>query len=114
MRAGLPRARRIRGRKEIADILRSGKRWRCAEFMVIYRRSEAPYSRFAVLVSKRHGNAVVRNKIKRTYREVFRRALDDHRPPLDILFRPNYGRARLSRVAEIATRYEEWRKTLER
>lgn len=113
MRAKQPRAQRIRSRAEIGEILRSGIRWRCSDFGVVYRANDVAYDRFAVLVSKRHGNAVVRNRTKRIYREVFRQSTESKAPHLDILFRPAYQRAVHSRVSDIARRYEQWRAHVE-
>jgi ribonuclease P protein component len=39
---------------------------------VVYRRTHAPSTRYGVLVSRRLGHAVVRNRIKRRCREIVR------------------------------------------
>ena len=80
---------RIKKRNEISFILRSGRRSRRKGFAIIYRPSEQVGDRFAVLVSRKHGNAVARNRIKRRFREVFRHGKGTESPYLDIIIRPD-------------------------
>lgn len=43
------------------------------QFIFIYNKSELPMSRLGITVSRKIGNAVIRNKIKRFLREFFRK-----------------------------------------
>ncbi len=77
---------RIKKSREFGALYRGGNRARGAHFSLIYRFTDLPYSRLAVVVSKKVGNAVERNKVKRWTREVFRRNKGVLARPTDILF----------------------------
>lgn len=63
---------RIRKRKDFFHIYKKGSRFRGRYFVLIYLANELTSSRIAVVASKRIGNAVVRNRIKRTIRALYR------------------------------------------
>lgn len=69
-----PSDRLLRSR-EFEYVLRHGRRTTAAQFVVLRAPSQAspPASRLGITVSKRVGNAVVRNRVKRRVREWFRR-----------------------------------------
>jgi ribonuclease P protein component len=75
-----PRAARILRTAEFTLVLRDGRRaaGRCLVVHVLEGGREA--SRLGVTVSRKVGGAVVRNRIRRRLREIFRRSL---RPSLD-------------------------------
>lgn len=87
---GVNRHDRIKRSKEISFILRSGRRSRRKGFTVVYQLTQYPGDRFAVLVSRKHGNAVARNRIKRRFREVFRYGKGTESPYFDIVIRPDF------------------------
>ena len=62
---------RIRASREFKQIQRSGKKIRTAHILGIAIRKEGP-ARIGLTVSKKVGNAVVRNRLKRLLREISR------------------------------------------
>ncbi|MCI5066287.1 ribonuclease P protein component [bacterium] len=69
-----PRGARIPKRREITGLQQRGKKIFSKGFLVCYRIEPGSESRMAVTVSKKvHKRAVVRNRIKRRVREIFRR-----------------------------------------
>ncbi len=84
---GLCRKRIIKSRKEILDVLRKGKKERYPEFEVFYKNVNNT-GKFAVLVGLRNGNSVKRNRIKRIYREIYRREKSSKKDKNYIIFRP--------------------------
>ena len=68
---------RVKHRKEIRRIFKQGLRSGNATMTLLILRNDAsntPQARLVVAVSKRHGNAVQRNRIKRLCREAFRQS----------------------------------------
>ena len=69
-----PREARIRRSSEFKTISASGRRYSSAAFAVLVApRREPGRARLGVTVSRKVGNAVVRNRVKRRIREWFRR-----------------------------------------
>ena len=82
----LPRTRRIPKRPQILELQSSGKKLYSRHFLVIARPSERGDSRIAITVTKKvHKRAVVRNRIKRRVREVFRNHREKLSENFDIL-----------------------------
>jgi ribonuclease P protein component len=67
------KADRILKRPEFIQLSRNGKKIQNRHFIFIYSPGQQNQSRLGVTVSKRVGNAVKRNRIKRLAREYFRR-----------------------------------------
>ena len=76
---------RIRKRKDFLFLYKKGYRYRGKYFNLIYLSNDFSFSRMAVIVSKKVGNAVKRNKIKRQMRALFRRNKSLLKAPLDII-----------------------------
>jgi len=76
---------RIRKKKEFSTLYRTGSRYRGRYFHLVYRANSFEFPRLAVVVSKKVGNAVTRNKIKRRIRALFRRNKPRFKKPMDIV-----------------------------
>lgn len=63
---------RLRKSKDFAATRREGKSWANNILVLVARRTDNECSRFGFSVSKRVGNAVVRNRIKRRLKEAAR------------------------------------------
>jgi ribonuclease P protein component len=69
---GLPRRRRLRSARDFRQVYRRGRRVQGANLVLVALPRTASGSRLGLSVSKAHGPAVRRNKIKRLFREAFR------------------------------------------
>jgi ribonuclease P protein component len=76
----LSKQERLRSSKDFRLALRYGNRLHTEHFTVILRPNALPTSRLGVTVSKKVGNAVKRNRVKRYLREFFR--LHKHKLPV--------------------------------
>lgn len=77
---------RIRFRKDFIYLYKRGQRYKGKYFILIYLSRELHFSRMAVIVSKKVGNAVKRNKIKRRMRALFRTNKDLLKSSFDLVF----------------------------
>lgn len=77
---------RIRKNKEFLALYKTGGRYRGRYFHIVFRANSLEFSRSAVVVSGKIGNAVVRNRIKRRVRALFRRNKALIRMPMDMIF----------------------------
>ena len=69
---GLRPRHRLRLKHEFERVLREGKKLKDEWFTVFVRKNDLPHMRFAVVVSKKLGKAVRRNRMKRLVREYCR------------------------------------------
>ncbi|OAG27616.1 ribonuclease P protein component [Thermodesulfatator autotrophicus] len=79
---------RLRRRKEYERVYREGKRLSLPYLRVILAPNTLGYSRLGLSVSKKVGNAVKRNYVKRVLREIFRRNKDMFPASHDIVIIP--------------------------
>jgi ribonuclease P protein component len=79
---------RIKRKNDFSHLYHKGKRERGRYLQIIYTSNDLDFSRLGVVVSKKHGNAVKRNKLKRQIRTLFRRNKDLLRCPYDLLVMP--------------------------
>ncbi|WP_202978096.1 ribonuclease P protein component [Mariprofundus erugo] len=67
--------------------MRKGRRLNHGGLRLVYRKNGLGYSRLGLAVSRKYGNAVERNLLKRQVREVFRQS-DCHTLAIDLLLIP--------------------------
>jgi|SRR5581483_2719918 len=80
-----PKSARLLRRREFVALQRDGRRRHTTHLVFIRRPTSQSRSRIGLTVSKRVGNAVVRNRIKRLLREVFRSRVDAISPASDLV-----------------------------
>ncbi len=85
MNESLRPCERIRKKKDFVSLYRKGSRFRGRYFNLVYSFNGLNHSRVAVVVSKKVGNAVLRNRIKRWLREDYRRNKPLIGEPLDLI-----------------------------
>jgi ribonuclease P protein component len=85
MRETLTPRERIRKKKDFLVLYKRGNRYRGRYFNLVYLPNNQAFSRMAVVVSKKVGNAVIRNKIKRWTRDLFRRNKNLLKTHLDLI-----------------------------
>jgi ribonuclease P protein component len=76
---------RIRRKKDFSSLYRNGSRFRGRYFDLVYRPSQSGTSRLAVVVSRKVGPAVTRNRVKRRIRDLFRRNKGVFAEPMDVI-----------------------------
>lgn len=79
-----PRQARVRHRREFLRIQRRGVRVHTPAFTVIALAGHEGRARLGCAVSKRVGNAVLRTRVRRLLKEIFRR-LARSLPPVDVV-----------------------------
>ena len=99
-----PKAVRLRRRADFLAVQREGRRRHSEHLVIIRRAAPGPCSRLGVTVSKRVGNAVVRSRVKRLLREVFRARRGDIEPPADVVVIAKPGADTLT-YAQAATEF---------
>jgi len=80
-----PKSARLLKRAEFLKLSRSGAKFQSANFVVIRSANNGCESRLGITVSGKVGNSVVRNRIKRRVRELFRCRRAGLCPTVDIL-----------------------------
>jgi ribonuclease P protein component len=68
-----PKSARLRKRPEFLTLSRTGRKIHSAHFVIVSGKNDGGETRLGITVSSKVGNAVVRNRIKRSLREFFRR-----------------------------------------
>lgn len=86
-----PKQARITHQRDFELVFRSGTVAADNVLVVHAIRSESDRSRLGISISRRVGNAVVRNRWKRLIREAFRRQQDELPKGLDLIIRPKRG-----------------------
>jgi len=82
------KVQRIKKSFEIKRVLKEGRRVSYNHCLVRAFSNPQGFTRFAIVASRRVGNAVVRNRVKRLYREIIRRnykELSEKFPSMDVV-----------------------------
>ncbi len=77
---------RLRRSSDFQHVRQKGKSYASPIMVLAFLRNELDHSRFGFVVSKRLGNAVKRNKIKRRMREATRVRTLQIKPGFDVVF----------------------------
>ncbi len=85
---GFPRACRLLRRADYDRVYKDGRRRTSQHFVVFYRTNSGESSRLGISVKRALGGAVVRNRIRRRIREIFRTHRQEIQPGWDIVIHP--------------------------
>ncbi|UCC59569.1 MAG: ribonuclease P protein component [Dehalococcoidia bacterium] len=80
---------RLRKDSQFANVRAQGKTWACESVVLKAIPNGLPWNRYGFVTSKRLGNAVARNRIKRRLREIVRSA--PTKDGWDLVFIARYG-----------------------
>jgi ribonuclease P protein component len=83
----LPRAHRLARASDIRRCLTHGRRRRLEHLDMIWMDNQSGQPRMGLIVPKFQASAVARNRLRRRLREVWRREIQEHQPPGDIVIR---------------------------
>ncbi len=84
-----PKALRLLRSSDFRRVQRRGRRVRTSHLLVIYLRGRRNTPRFGLTVSRKVGNAVTRNRVKRWLREALRHHKAELHGAWDVVFIPN-------------------------
>ena len=79
-----PPESRLHSSRQYSTLWQEGCKYHTAHLMLIIAPGVTPRTRLGITVSRKVGNAVCRNRIKRWIREYFRLHIAAQRPPVDI------------------------------
>lgn len=86
------KTRVLRQQSDFLKIKNTGKRYSPNQWLLLnYLKNEKQHLRYGMTISKKVGNAVIRNRLKRWVREYFRQMLNDGFDPdydFNVIFKP--------------------------
>ena len=86
MKESLTKKERLGKKSDLNKIFASGSMCKCYGAKILFLKSSLSYSRFAVAIVRKFGNAVERNYTKRIFREFFRKNKKNLNGSYDIVF----------------------------
>ena len=104
---------RIRRKSDFSELYKRGRCDRGRYFNLIHLPNDLGHSRMAVVASRKVGNAVQRNRIRRRAKELFRRNKDLLTSPIDLLL-VSKKEMRDASWADLRERYAEALRSLGR
>ncbi len=101
---------RVQRPSEFQRVLKSGRCFRDPVIRIHFIENRRELSRLGLVVSKKMGNAVARNRLKRIFREIFRDSKSRFLAPLDVVLVPDRraGAKDRSSYAEAFDRFIAW------
>lgn len=96
----LDKKQRINKGRDFRNIYRAGRRINGRYVVVFFRKSGQEYSRVGFVVSKKVGNAVIRNRAKRRLRAIINQIMPHFNTPFDMVInaRPGISEASSDRI----------------
>ncbi len=87
---GLSKLERLHFNKDFERVLKEGKKiWVDRYFLIVYKSNNLNYRRLGLIVSRKIGKAVKRNRVKRLLREIFRKNKELFPEGSDIIIIPH-------------------------
>ncbi|SDJ55849.1 ribonuclease P protein component [Salimicrobium halophilum] len=81
----MKKAYRIKKNKEFQNVFKNGKSFANRQLVLYYLQKDQPHFRIGLSVSKRIGNAVMRNQVKRYLRQAFHELEEDVKADYDLV-----------------------------
>ena len=91
-----PHSVRIVRSSDYRALYKTGRKVHSESFVLFFRANKVGHPRLGITVSRKIGSAVVRNRIKRMFREIFRRSFREIPGQFDIVVNAKYGCAKIS------------------
>jgi ribonuclease P protein component len=85
VKEGFKREQRLRQSKQYEHTYKNGARVQTSFFVLYGTLNQEDFHRLGLTVSRKIGKAVIRNKIKRRIREIFRRYVEKDLAPMDLV-----------------------------
>ena len=97
-----PHEVRIVRSSDYRTLYKAGKKVYSEKFVLFWRKNGIGFHRLGITVSRKTGNSVVRNRIKRLFREIFRKNFRLIPGQFDFVVnaKPNCGKAKYSELHE--------------
>ncbi|QEN09078.1 ribonuclease P protein component [Oceanispirochaeta crateris] len=86
MKENLTKNERLGKKSDLNRIFANGNTSKCYGAKILFLKSSLTYSRFAITIVRKFGNAVERNYTKRIFREFFRKQKFSIKESYDIVF----------------------------